>query len=253
MRHYFTLLRHELWKLFINPSTYIAAFLFLLIMGFMFKWLLDLYATEAQDISPSITFFKLFFIPVFFMVPLLTMRSVAEERSSGTIETLMTTPVTATEVILSKFTAGYLFYMTLWILTASFHLLFFIYAQKDSVVDPYPILGGYLYIAISGILFLSLGIFASSLTSSQLVAGIVSFTMVFGFIVGGSSLNELVMIIDTQPVWLDTLSQHTDSITHMSDFSAGIIDSRAFVLYISSSTIILLLSILVIEYREGGV
>ncbi len=253
MRHYITLLRHEIWKLFINPSTYIAAFLFLLIMGFMFSWLLDLYSTSPQDSSPSITFFRLFFIPVFFMVPLLTMRSVAEERSSGTIENLMTTPVTATEVILSKFTAGYLYYITLWLFTASFHIIFFTFAQENTSVDPYPIAGGYLFIAISGILFISLGIFASSLTESQLVAGIVSFTLVFAFIIGGSSLNELIVVIDTQPAWLDALSRHTNSMDHMNDFSSGVLDSRAFVFYISSAIFFLFLSVLVIEYREGGV
>ena len=96
MRHFTTLLRSELWKLLVSPSTYIAAFLFLLIMGFLFQLILVDYASDPKEENPSITFFRLFFVPVFFMVPLLTMRSVSEERSRGTIETLMTTPVTAT-------------------------------------------------------------------------------------------------------------------------------------------------------------
>ncbi|MCH6255914.1 ABC transporter permease [Puniceicoccaceae bacterium K14] len=252
MRHFFTLLRHELWKLFISPSTYIAAFLFLLIMGFMFQWILDLYTSNPQDESPSLTFFKSFFIPVFFMVPLLTMRSIADERNSGTIENLMTTPVTVTEVILAKFSAAYLYYITLWFFTACFHILFFAYAQEGSTIDPYPIFGGYIYIAISGMLFLSLGIFASSLTSSQLIAGIVSFTLVFGFIVGGSSLEELIIVMEPRPQWLEDLSRHTNSLEHMNDFSSGVIDTRAIVLYISCALTALFLSILILEYREGG-
>ena len=130
------------------------------------------YASDPKEENPSITFFRLFFVPVFFMVPLLTMRSVSEERSRGTIETLMTTPVTATEVILSKFTAGYLYYAVLWAFTGCFHILFYSFVQEDSLFDPYPIIGGYAYIAVSGTLFLSLGIFSSALTRSQLVAGL---------------------------------------------------------------------------------
>ena len=252
MRHFFTLLRAELWKLLINPSTYIAAFIFLLIMGFLFQLILLEYANDPKEESPSVTFFKLFFVPVFFMVPLLTMRSVAEERASGTIETLMTVPVTATEVILSKFCAGYIYYTALWAFTGSFHYLFFSFVQEDSIFDPYPIIGGYAYIAISGTLFLSLGIFASAMTRSQLIAGIVSFSLVFGFIVIGSYLDELALLWISQPAWVDQLAQHTDVIQHSRDFSSGIIDTRAIVLYASCSLAFLFLSILVLEYREGG-
>ncbi len=252
MRHFFTLLRNELWKLLITPSTYIAAFLFLLIMGFLFQLILLDYANDPKEENPSITFFKLFFIPVFFMVPLLTMKSVAEERASGTIENLMTTPVTVTEVILSKFAAGYIYYTLLWAFTGSFHILFFSFVQKDSIFDPYPIIGGYAYIAISGALFLSQGIFASSLTRSQLIAGIVSFTLVFGFIVVGSYLDELALLWVNQPEWIDTLAKHTDVLQHMRDFSSGIIDTRAIVLYVSCSLAFLFMSILIVEYSEGG-
>src|SRR5690606_4248672 len=149
MRHFFTLLRSEIWRLLISPSTYIAAFLFLLIMGFMFQWVLRLFASEPQDENPSVMFFRMFFVPVFFVVPLLTMRSVAEERNTGTIETLMTTPVTPTEVILSKFFSSYFFYSALWLFTGAFHVLFFAFAPSDAAIDPWPIAGGYFYILIS--------------------------------------------------------------------------------------------------------
>ena len=230
MRHFITLLRNEIWKLLISPSTYIAAFLFLLVMGFLFQLILLEYASDPKEENPSITFFRLFFLPVFFMVPLLTMKSVAEERATGTIETLMTTPVTATEVILSKFCAGYLYYSLLWMFTGSFHILFYSFVQEDSLFDPYPIVGGYAYVAISGGLFLSLGIFASALTRSQLIAGIVSFSLVFGFIVVGSFLDEMALPWIDQPRWVEILANHTDVLQHMRDFSCGIIDTRAIVL-----------------------
>ena len=252
MRHYFTLLRNEIWRLLISPSTYIAGFLFLLVMGFMFQSLLRLFASDPQDETPSVLFFQLFFVPVFFMVPLLTMRSIADERRTGTIETLLTTPVTVTEIVLSKFTASYLYYCTLWVITGAFHIIFFAFAQNDTIIDPYPLIGGYTYIFLSGTLFLSLGIFASSMTQSQLVAGILAFTLVFGFIVIGSNIEDLSVLAIDNTFWIRQFSDHTNALQHMGDFSTGIIDTRAIVLYLSCALTFLFLSILIVEYRDGA-
>ncbi|MDQ8185847.1 ABC transporter permease subunit [Pelagicoccus sp. SDUM812002] len=251
MRHFLTLLRNEIWRLLISPSTYIAGFLFLLVMGFLFQWMLRVYTSDPQDETPSVLFFRMFFIPVFFMVPLLTMRSVAEERRAGTIETLLTTPVTIAEIVLAKFGASYLYYCSLWLITASFHIIFFTYAQSDTIIDPYPLIGGYGYIFLSGTLFLSLGIFASSLTKSQLVAGILGFSLVFGFIVIGSNVEDLSVLTGEQSLWIRQFSDHTDALQHMGDFSSGIIDTRAIVLYLSTAFTFLFLSVLAIEYRDG--
>jgi len=252
VKHFVTLLRNEIWRLLISPSTYIAAFLFLLVMGFLFQWMLRIYASDPQDETPSVLFFRLFFIPVFFMVPLLTMRSLAEERRSGTIETLLTTPVSIAEVVLAKFSACYVFYGSLWLATAAYHLIFFAYSNSQEALDPYPLVGGYAYILLSGGLFLSLGILASSITRSQLVAGILSFTLVFGFIVVGSNIEDLSVLTSQQSLWLRQLSDHTNALQHMSDFSSGIIDTRAVVLHVSATIATLFISVLAMESRQGS-
>jgi ABC-2 type transport system permease protein len=120
MKHFFTILSHEIRMLLVNPSTYIAGVLFLGLMGFVFTGILENYSKAPQEIPPAAVFFSLFFIPVFFMVPLLTMKCLAEERRLGTIETLLTTPVTTTEVVLGKYAAAYLLYMTFWASTGGF-------------------------------------------------------------------------------------------------------------------------------------
>ena len=97
MKHYFTLLSHEVRMLLVNPSTYIAATLFLSVMGFMFTGILESYSKTPQDASPAQVFFSVFWFPVLFIVPLLTMKCLAEERRLGTIETLLTTPVEASD------------------------------------------------------------------------------------------------------------------------------------------------------------
>ena len=107
MKHFPTLLSHELRMLLVSPATYVAATLFLGFMGLIFAKILEIYSGSAQESSPAIVYFQLFWLPVCVMVPLLTMKCLAEERRLGTIETLLTTPVTTTEVVLAKFGAAY--------------------------------------------------------------------------------------------------------------------------------------------------
>ena len=113
MRHFLILLKHELRMLLISPTTYIAGFLFLALMGLLYWIILNEMSTTALEELPHVEFFKGFWIPTFFVIPLLTMRSIAGERSSGTLDTLLTTPTSRISVVLSKFTGAYLFYLLL--------------------------------------------------------------------------------------------------------------------------------------------
>ena len=106
MKHFPTLLSHEIRMLLVSPATYVAATLFLGFMGMIFTKILEEYSSAPQEHSPAHIFFQLFWLPVCVMVPLLTMKCLAEERRLGTIETLLTTPVTTTEVVLAKFGAA---------------------------------------------------------------------------------------------------------------------------------------------------
>ncbi len=74
MRHFFTILAHEIRMLLVSPSTYVAAVSFLAVMGFIFTNILEKYSTAPQDASPASVFFQVYFLPVIFMVPLLTMK-----------------------------------------------------------------------------------------------------------------------------------------------------------------------------------
>src|SRR3954468_17379795 len=155
MKHFFTLLSHEIRMLLVSPGTYIAATAFLAFMGFIFVGILESYSTAAQDASPARVFFNLFWLPVFFMVPLLTMKCLAEERRLGTIETLLTTSVTTTEVVLGKYSAAYLLYLALWGSTGGFFYLLKRFASDPRLLDAGPLAGGYVFIAVSGLLFVA--------------------------------------------------------------------------------------------------
>lgn len=253
MRHFLILLKHELRMLLISPPTYIAAVLFLSLMGFIFWAILRGMVNTPEDTLPSVQFFNVFWIPVFFVVPLLTMRSIAGERSHGTLDTLMTTPTSRVAVVLSKFAGAYLFYMLLWAATLAFPLIvarFFPQAAASgSVLDPAPLLGGFAFLATSGILFISIGIFASSLTRSQLVAAMFTFTTLFVVIVGGQQLGNIAETGPLAFIWLEGVINYLQIFAHLDDFSRGIIDTRPFFYYTSTGCLLLGLSTLVIEAK----
>lgn len=131
MKRFTILWSHQLWQMFIAPSTYIAAFMFLTFMAVMYLFSLVDISMSASDVSPLGKFLSVFWVPVLFMVPLLTMRSIAEERRMGTLATLMTTPVTAGQIVLAKFLACYFFYILLWIMTLFFPLITELYIPNS--------------------------------------------------------------------------------------------------------------------------
>jgi ABC-2 type transport system permease protein len=253
MRNFFILLKHELRMLLISPPTYIAAVLFLTLMGFLYWAILRGMVNTPEDTLPIVQFLRIFWIPVFFVVPLLTMRSIAGERNSGTLDTLMTTPTSRMAVILSKFCGAYLFYMLLWLATLGFPWItaqqFPSAALSGGLMQTGPIIGGFTFLAISGILFISIGIFASSITRSQLVAGMLSFTTLFVVIVGGQQLANLAQSGTELSGWIDGAVNYLQIFEHLDDFSRGIMDTRPFFYYSSTGALLLGLSTLVIEAK----
>jgi ABC-2 type transport system permease protein len=249
VKHFFTLLSHEIRMLLVNPSTYIAAVLFLGIMGFVFTGILESYSKAPQDVPPAHVFFNLFWLPVFFMVPLLTMKCLAEERRLGTIETLLTTPVTTTEVVLGKYTAAYLLYVTLWGSTAGFFYLLKRFASDPRLLDAGPLAGGYVFIAVSGLLFIAVGVFASSLARNQAVAGILGFTMLFALIFGVRFLADATWLNRDVLHPLKAAVDYAEIFSHYEDFTRGIIDTRQLLFYVSGTVLALIFSILGVEAK----
>jgi len=194
-------------------------------------------------------FFQIFWFPVLFMVPLLTMKCLAEERRLGTIETLLTTPVTTTEVVLGKYGAAYLLYLALWGSTGGFFYILHRFAGDLRFMDPGPLLGGYAFIAVSGLLFVAVGVFASSLSRNQAVAGILGFTMLFGLIFGLGLIQNAT--------WLDRevldpvreVVDYAQIIRHREDFTRGVIDTRQLLFYLSGTVLALIFSILSVEAK----
>lgn len=251
MRHFNTLFWHEVRSLALAPATYIAAVLFVLVLGIFYFWVLNVFSTQPQEVLPATLYFQTFAIPVFFLVPLLTMRSLAEERRLGTLEALMATPVTATAVVLGKFAAAYVLYLGLWGLSLLYPWLAAQSLGQQPIaavlLTPGPLLGGYSFVAVSGLLFISIGIFASSLTRSQLVAGMLCFSLLFMVLLGPPIL--LASGGERLP-WLEGPMEYLDLSQHLEDFSRGILDTRPVFYYISLTVLALGLAVLTVEGKH---
>ncbi len=249
MRHFFTILGHEIRMLLVSPSTYIAAVLFLLFMGAIFAGILETYSGEARDTSPAVSFFEWFVVPVLCMVPLLTMKSISEERRHGTLETLLTTPVTTTEVVLGKYGAAYFFYLLLWGSTGGFFYILHRFARDGHFLDPGPLIGGYVFIAVSGLLFIAIGVLASSLSRNQAVAGILAFVLLCALIIGPFFLSTTVALRAEVLAPVRSIVEYAQVFTHLQDFTRGIIDTRQLLFYVSGTVLALIFSILGIEAK----
>jgi ABC-2 type transport system permease protein len=249
MRHFFTILAHEVRMLLVSPSTYVAAVAFLGVMGFNFTVILEKYSTAPQDVPPASVFFAIYFLPVIFMVPLLTMKCLAEERRLGTIETLLTTPVTTTEVVLGKYGAAYLLYMAFWASTAGLFYILKRFAGDPHLIDPGPIVGGYLFIAVSGLLFIAVGVFTSALSRSQAVAGILCTTFLMAIIFGSRYLGTVSWLDRESLAPLKEAVSYAEISQHYLDFSRGVVDTRELLFYVSGTILALIFSILSVEAK----
>jgi len=237
-------LLRELRAYFFSPLAYIVAALLLLVNGSVF-WLIVSYLNDprAGIGAPLELFFGqtvFFWLVLLFVAPVLTMRLISEERRSGTIEVLMTAPVTEGQVVVGKYLAALGFYLFLWIPTLAYPAVLARYGE----VDWGPVASGYLGILGIGALFLAVGMLASSLSRSQLVAAILTFAMLmplFGFGLLENLFNSEM---------LKEVFSYANLWQHMEELSRGIVDTRRLVYYLSATVLFLFLSARALAARK---
>jgi ABC-2 type transport system permease protein len=177
-----------------------------------------------------------------FALPLLTMRSIADEFSSGAIETLMTAPVSDMSVVVGKFLGSLLFYCGL--LAATLVHLFLLGRYAPALAGS-TVFTGYVGMILLGSLFLSIGIFASSCTRHQLLAAVIAMAIlaVFTFVVDYGAEYARHM-------WQRDVCAYLNMFGHFADFSKGILDSKSIIFFASGSVFFLFLATKVMESRR---
>lgn len=253
MTYFFRLCWHEIKSLFLSGTTYVAGVLFLGLMMVLYWMLLQDYGEYEQSQSLVTAFTKLFWLPALYTIPLLTMRSIAEEKRLGTLELILTSPIRPLSWVLTKFVAAYTLYLFFWLLTLLFPVLT-VLSLKDAgassqLLQWEAISGSYLFIGLSSFLYMAVGIFSSSLTRSQLVAGILCFSILFICVLGSKLLETNALVFGEISPTLAILIDYLQTFEHLHDFSLGILDTRPFVFYIVNGVLLLWTSALILEQR----
>ncbi len=232
-----TIARRELSSYFFSPIAYVAMVVFLTTCGFLF---LDDF-TPGQVAGMRNLFDWMVWVLVW-TIPLLSMGLMAQEWSTGTIETMMTAPLTETDVVLGKFLGSFSFFLVLLLPTLLYVVVLMMFAQPR--IDLGPIFSGYLGIVLVGALFTSIGLFCSSLTRSQVVAAVATAAVLFLITIAPwwASGKQLT------PGWTQLLNQTV--FKRYTDFSRGLIDTGNLVFFLLSTAVFLFLSVKVLESRR---
>lgn len=246
MRGMVATMGRELRSYFLSPLGWLVATAFLFYHGLSFQTIVD-YLNDPRApgaMTPMDFFFgatMFFWLVLLFVTSVLTMRLLSEERRSGTIEMLLTAPVTPGQVVLGKYFGALAFYTFLWLPTVIYGLVL----DRSVDLDWGPVAAGYVGTLGIGALFLSIGIFTSALTRNQVVAAVAGFALMFlcflpaflEFLVNDPMMKEIVA--------------YTNLYQHMDEFSKGIVDTRRLVYYASASAFFLFLTTRALEASKG--
>jgi ABC-2 type transport system permease protein len=229
-----TIAKRELAAYFFSPVAYVVLTLFLWLQGYaFFVFIQFLNQPTAPAGSPMQLFFGgtfLFWLALVMVCALLPMRLLAEESRSGTLELLLTAPVTSTQVVLGKWLAAVGFYVVLWLPTLVYVALLWTMAPQTHRPALGPIASGYLGTLLVGSAGLALGTFASALTSNQIVAAVTTFVGLLGLVLVGL----LELFVESEAA--RGVIAHLNLLEHMEDFGKGIVDTRS-VVYLASVAI----------------
>jgi ABC-2 type transport system permease protein len=235
MRNMLAIAEREIKSYFASPIAYVVIGFFALLYGYFFYALLSFFEQQSMQMGmgqpgQSMNINQMLIGPVLmnatvillFVFPLITMRTYAEEKRSGTIELLLTSPLTDLQIILGKFIGAMLLYAAMLAVTLIHVGLLFLYGDPEWK----PIVTGYLGLLLMGGCFLSVGLLISSLTKNQIVAGMITFAVFL-----------MLWVINWIGSFVGPTAQavlaHLSITEHFDDFAKGIIDTKHLVYYAS--------------------
>jgi ABC-2 type transport system permease protein len=250
MQSFYAVYRKEMGHYFVSPIAYIFIGLFLFLSAYFFNYFLSAMIQQSSmmamqgmrfgappevDVPGQVmrAFFGLLSTLVLFFTPILTMGVYAEERKRGTMELLMTSPVTETQIVLGKFLASLTLFALMLLPTASY--LVFMCLRSDPMPPWRMLLAGYAGVLLLGGSLLALGTFISSLTENQLIAAVLTFAaflFVWVLDLGSNASGGIGAVV-----------QYLSVIRHYDDFTRGVIDTSALIYYLSFIALFIFLTV----------
>jgi ABC-2 type transport system permease protein len=227
----------ELRSYFASPIAYIIIGLFALLFGWFFYVYLTFFVQRSSGMGPmgggatNINQDMIRYVLmnsaviILFVMPMITMRTYAEEKRSGTIELLLTSPLTDVQIILGKFFGALGLYAAMLLVTLLYMGILFVYGNPEWR----PVVAGYLGLLLMGGCFISVGLLISSVTKNQIVAGVLTFAVFL-------MLWVVNWIGDQSGPWTREVVNYLSIVDHYDDFARGIIDTKHLIYYLSFIT-----------------
>ena len=242
------LVRRELSAFFQGPTGFIIITAVMFLIGLGFLVVLSGLNGEATPMPVTQVFYGTYFFWVILLLiaPVITMRSFAMERASGTYESLMTAPVGDWQVVLSKFAGALIFYMILWVPLLICSIVVRFYVGESAVLGLGTMFTSALGILMVGCLYMSIGCFASALTRNQAVAAVSGFALGAALFFTGF----FSYFAGDRTDWLSQLARYISLANHMESFTRGVIDLGAIVFFLSLTGLFLYLTHKVVESRR---
>lgn len=249
MTSFWTIAKREVLGFCVLPIAYVVLTVWLLYFGLVFYLLADFYtmAPGAGGGAGLMTAFfggtTLFYLPLLVFAPVLTMRLLAEEKSSGTLECLMTAPVGEWSIALGKYVAALIFWMGLWLPTLLYFWL--LEGYGNDVIDVGTLVATYAGVLAVGLLYMAIGLLMSAISQSQIGAALLTF-LVLGslFLIGlrayGAQTEGERAFYEYLGVW-----------SQMSTFAKGIIDTRYLVFDLSGALVALYATTQVLQAQRS--
>lgn len=229
-----TIFQREINAYFLSPVAYVVIAVFMVFSGYFFSIMLGL--TQETTLRYSLAYTQ-FILSI--LTPVITMRLLAEESKTGTIEPLMTAPVTDFEVVFGKFLASWALY-NIMIAPTAFYIIFLAWVGSP---DYGAIVASYIGLILMGGLFVSIGLLVSALTKNQIVAAVIGIVALLILLVIGlaSAGNE---------GWFYHCMRYIGTYDHWETFTKGIVDTRDVVYYVSFTALLIFIAIRIVESRR---
>lgn len=243
MRNVGYIMRRELTGYFATPVAYVFLVIFLALVGAVAFFVGGFFGRAQADLQPFFAFHPWLYL---FLIPAIGMRLWAEERKTGTIEFLLTLPISTVQAVLGKFLAAWLFAAIALTLTFPFWITVNVLGDADNGV----ILAGYVGSWLMAGAFLAIGSCISALTKNQVIAFVLGAAVCFLFMMSGLDLVQSIFRPFASPFVLEVISSMS-FLTHFDAITNGVIDLRDIVFFVSVACVFLYANVVVVDLKKG--
>ncbi|TWR29416.1 gliding motility-associated ABC transporter substrate-binding protein GldG [Mucilaginibacter pallidiroseus] len=238
-----SILKKEITTYLSSMVAYVTIVVFLLVLGLLL-WVFPDTSILAYGYAGLESLFSTAPYLFMFLVPAITMRTLAEERREGTFELLLTRPLTAFQIVMGKYLAGVLIVLFALLPTIIYYISVYLLGAPQGNIDTGAVIGSYIGLFLLGAVFTAIGLFASSVTKNQVISFTIAVFLCFFFYSGFGSLGGLLSL---QNIGLGSLG----IVEHYESVSRGVLDTRDLIYFLMLAALFLWLTLLSLHKQTG--